>query len=288
MKCLVLGATGMLGRALVAEARRRQIDTVGAGRSGPDVKVDMCDEVALREAVARIGPAVVINSAALVGLAECESRPDVAYAVNARAVALLVELCREHSTRLVQVSTDHYFSDDGRVRHDEHAPIRLVNEYARTKLAGEAFALTRSDSLVIRTNVTGFRGNDRAPTFVEWAITAIEADERMTLFDDFYTSTMAARDFAIALFDLIESRASGLLNVASSQVASKREFVEALAERLGCPLSNPVSGSVWELRPRRAESLGLDVRRAEQRLGRPLPGLLESVETLVSSRPAPV
>jgi dTDP-4-dehydrorhamnose reductase len=287
MKCLVLGATGMLGQALVAEAHRRQIDTVGAGRSGPDVGLDIRDEAALRDAVVQARPTVVINSAALVGLAECESRPDVAYAVNARSVGVLVELCRERSARLVHVSTDHYFSGDGRAKHDEHAPVRLVNEYARTKLAGEAFALTRSDSLVVRTNITGFRGHADAPTFAEWAIAAIEAGERMTLFDDFHTSTMAAGDCAVALFDLIEIGASGLLNVASSQVSSKREFVEGLAAGLRRPLNDPIPGSVLGLRPRRAESLGLDVARAEQLLERPLPDLRASVETLTASRPTP-
>ena len=283
----MLGATGMLGPALVAEACHRQMEVVAAGRSGPDIEVDVRDENVLRDAFAHARPTLVVNSAAMIDIGTCESHPELAYAVNARAVALLAELCHEHSARLIQVSTDHYFAGDGRAQHDEAAAVRLINEYARTKFAGEAFALSRPDSLVIRTNITGFRGRSGSPTFVEWAIAAIEAGKRMTLFNDFYTSTMATGDCAVALFDLIESGASGLFNVASAQVSSKREFVTALADSLGCPLNDPISGSVRGLRPPRAESLGLDVSRTEQVLSRQLPDLQATVKSLIATRPAP-
>jgi dTDP-4-dehydrorhamnose reductase len=282
MKCLVLGATGMLGSALVVRGRQRGDDVIAAGRSGPDLTVDVQDPGAIRAAVARTRPELVINGVAIVDLAGCEAHAELAYAVNARPAAVLTDLCREFDTRLVQISTDHYFTGDRSAKHDEHAPVRLVNEYARTKFAGEAFALTRPDALVLRTNVTGFRGHG-SPTFVEWAIGAIAAAERLTLFDDFYTSTMASTDFADAMFDLIDIEATGLINLASSQVASKREFLLALAEQLGCSLNEPASESVTGLKPPRAESLGLDVGRAEELLGRQLPDLTGTIATLLAA-----
>lgn len=275
----------MLGQALMSEAARRDIEVRGASRSGPDIAVDIRDGAALREILEQTRPDVVINSAAIVDLGACESRPDLAYAVNARAVALLTETIAAHPARLVQVSTDHYFVGDGPALHDEHAPVQLVNEYARTKFAGEAFALCRDDALVIRTNVTGFRGAADRPTFIEWALGAIERGEQLTLFDDFHTSTMSAGACATALFDLIERDAAGLLNVASSQVSSKLEFVTALAEALGRPLRDPTAGSVRGLQPPRAESLGLDVARAEALLGRALPDLQSTVQSLLATRP---
>jgi dTDP-4-dehydrorhamnose reductase len=274
----------MLGQALLAEARARGMDVSGAGRSGPDVHVDVREQDALEDTLAQARPDLVVNSVALVDLGQCESMPDVAYAVNARSVAFLAESCRRHAARLVQVSTDHYYVGDGAAKHDESAPLALVNEYARTKFAGEAFALTRPDSLVIRTNVTGFRGRPGKPTFLEWAIAAIESGEQLTMFDDFYTSTMAAGDCAVALFDLAEREATGLFNVACAEVSNKRAFLETLAGALGCPLHDPIAGSVRSLLPRRAESLGLDVSRAESALGRRLPGLRRTIDKLVAAR----
>lgn len=277
----------MLGQAIVSEAHGRRMDVCGAGRSGPDITVDVRDGLALDDALARVRPDVVINSVAIVDLGRCEAEPALAYAVNARTVALLAESCRRHSARLVHISTDHYYVGDGNAPHDELAPVHLVNEYARTKFAGEAFALTLPRSLVIRTNVTGFRGRPDSPTFIEWAIAAIGSGEPLTLFDDFYTSTMAAHDCAGAVFDAVEAEATGVLNVASSEVSSKLAFVTALAEEMGHPLNEPLTGTVRGLLPRRAESLGLDVSRAESILGRPMPDLRATVGVLAVNRPLP-
>jgi dTDP-4-dehydrorhamnose reductase len=275
----------MLGQALMSEASHRGIDARGASRSGPDITVDVQAPDELLAALGRTRPDVVINSAALVDISTCESQPDLAYAVNARAVAVVSEVCLRESIRLVQVSTDHYFVGDGAAVHDEQAQVRLVNEYARSKFAGEAFALRLANALVIRTNITGFRDKPDKPTFVEWAIRAIQEGEQMTLFDDFYTSTMAVSDCATALFDLLDSDATGLFNVASAEVSSKLEFVSALAHALDRPLQDPTVGSVRGLRPQRAESLGLDVSRAESVLGRELPDLETTVHSLVAMRP---
>ena len=132
-------------------------------------------------------------------LAACEADPAAAYAVNARAVAILAESCRTHGCRLVQVSTDHYFTGDGAGLHDERSPVRFLNDYARSKFAGEAFALSLPNALVLRTNITGFRGWPDKPTFAEWSFTTITQGMPITLFDDSDTSTMDAHGFARAL-----------------------------------------------------------------------------------------
>jgi dTDP-4-dehydrorhamnose reductase len=190
----------------------------------------------------------------------------------------------DRRARFVHVSADHFFSGDAASAHDERAPVRLVNEYARTKFAAEGLALAAPGALVLRTNVTGFRGWKGQPTFAEWAIDAIESRAPLTLFDDYYTSTLDSETLARATFDLIERDAAGLLNVASSQVASKLEFMHELARALGTPLPSFQRGSVRTLRTRRAESLGLDVRRAEAILQRPLPSLREVCDALVALR----
>jgi dTDP-4-dehydrorhamnose reductase len=279
-RLLLLGASGMLGQAIAAEGARRGVEVVGAARSGTDVELDVRDEAALARVLTDLQPGVVVNSAAIVDLGGCESDPGAAYEVNARPAALLARDLPA-GTRLVQISTDHYWTGDGALAHGEDARVVLLNEYARTKFAGEAFALAREGALVVRTNVTGLRGDPARPTFAEWAIGAIEGGEPMTLFDDFHSSTMATTDLALALFDLLDRGADGLVNVASSEVASKKTFIEALAEALQIALVDPSTGSVRGLAPPRAESLGMDVSHAERLLGRPLPDLAATVRRLV-------
>ncbi len=282
MTILVLGATGMLGRVLVDEARQRGLDVVGAARSAADITLDLTDERAVRETLARIRPATVINAAALIDHGQCEAHPDAAYAINARAVALLAESLRGTAARLVQVSTDHYFSGDGALLHDEQSPVRLVSEYARTKFAGEAFALTLPGALVVRTNITGFRGQTNAPTFIEWVCRALKSGAPLKLFDDYFTSTMATRQCAAALFDLLATPAHGRINLAARAAASKKAFVEAMARALDLKMPPVETVSVHEVLPGRADSCGLDVTAAERLLGRPLP-TLDAVTALLAA-----
>jgi len=272
----------MLGQALLAEAGGRGLCVSGAARSGAQHACDLDDAAAVASLIASLRPRLVINAAALTDLNACEADPGLAYRINARAVSVLAEACRASGSRLLHVSTDHFFSGDGAKPHSEVAPVRLVNEYARSKFAGESFALALPRALVLRTNITGFRGWEGKPTFAEWLIGAIERDDEMILFDDFWTSTLDAPAFARAALDLADAGIAGLVNVASRSVASKLMFAEALARSLGRPMTRAKPGSVGGLAVRRAESAGLDVRVAESILGRKLPDLDDVIAALVS------
>ena len=151
----------------------------------------------------------------------------------------------------------------------------------RTKFAGEEFALAFPNALVVRTNMTGRRGW-KQPTFFEWAASSLRHRAPMALFDDYFTSTIDAASLAAAVFDLVERKAHGLLNVASRDVASKRSFVEALARALGIDPDWVTVTSVKTLSVPRAESAGLDVSRAEEILGYALPDLGAVVASLAA------
>jgi dTDP-4-dehydrorhamnose reductase len=267
----IVGATGMLGQAMCREAGRRGYPVATVARRGADHLVDATQSTALRAALDAIQPAFVINAAAQTNLEACEQDPGAAYAINAGLVATLADYCGSNGIKLIHVSTDHFFTGDTDRLHDEQAPVRLVNEYARTKYAGEVFAATCANSLILRTNLVGFRGWTR-PTFVEWAIAALRSAEPVTLFDDFFTSSLDADCFAVVTFDLLARCACGTLNVAARNAVSKAAFVTMLAQRLGLGTTHCRIGSVREMSgTRRAESLGLDVGRAEALLGYTLP-----------------
>lgn len=277
---LIFGATGLLGQALMREAKRRGVASTGAARRAADIVCDVTDPMAVAAAFEAVAPDVVINAVALVDLERCEADPGLAYTVNARPAALLAEQCRQHGARLMHISTDHYWRGDGAQVHDETAPVRLLNEYARSKYAGEAFAASAPDALVVRTNIAGFRRWPGRPTFAEWCLDVIERDAPVTLFDDFYTSTIDAPACAVALLDLVERGARGLINVAAREVTSKAAFIDSLAAAAGHRLTRATRGSVAALATPRADSLGLDVTRAEAILDRRLPDTAAVVRAL--------
>ena len=141
--------------------------------------------------------------------------------------------------------------------------------------------MTAPGVLVVRTNVTGVRGWRDQPTFLEWAAAALQSRAPIALFDDFYTSTIDADTLASAMLDLADRRVIGLLNVASREVSNKRQFVEALAQSMEIRLDWATTVSVSSLPIARAESLGLDVSRAEPMLGYRLPDLSAVADSLV-------
>lgn len=270
-RLLVLGDTGLAGRAILEAARARGIAVAGASRHG-EHPVDLCDAEALRALLDRLSPTLVINAAAQVSVAECERAPAQAWLVNARPAALIADAARQGGIRFVQISTDHFYTGDGRRAHREDEPVALLNDYARTKYAAEAFALTAPDALVVRTNILGLT-SATGGSFGEWAFKLIEADGEATLFEDQFVSILDIWSFAEGLLDLAASDARGVINLAASEVFSKAELVEALAAALGRRLTRAKRGSVGTLEVRRPDSLGLDVTRAEAILGRRPPGL---------------
>jgi dTDP-4-dehydrorhamnose reductase len=279
---LVLGATGMLGQALIAEGKFRGLPMIGVARSNSDMNVDVDDAVGLERLLLEVRPEIVVNAVALTDLNTCESDPGRAYGANARCVGVLAEAARDCGAWLVQVSTDHYHSGAGRLAHDEYCAVSLVNEYARTKYAGEMFAMTCPGALVVRTNLVGFRERG-APTFVEWILGEFQQGKTIRAFEDYFVSSMSVRQFSASLIDLLPKRPSGVLNLAACEVFSKRDFIEALGARLFPMGGHVVPGSLRALGGvRRAESLGLDVTRAECLLGYSLPTLQMVVADLVA------
>jgi len=279
---LIFGATGMLGRELYCESKKRGFKTVGASRRGPDIANDLLDEDSVSDLIGELSPDIIINSSVIVSHAECEENPTLAYGVNSRAVEIMATAATTVGSRLVQISTDHYFSGDGPKLHDEQAPVQLLNEYARTKYAGETFALTCPGALVVRTNITGFRDGGGVVSFIEWVISVLESNEEFNLFEDYYTSTISTHQAAAILFDLLAHDVEGRINLACREAASKQRFVETVAKRIGRATSHARPISVRNVLVDRAESVGLDVSRAEKILGYRLPDLEEVVERLAS------
>ncbi|MEO6325649.1 MAG: dTDP-4-dehydrorhamnose reductase [Thermoanaerobaculia bacterium] len=143
MTTLILGAGGMLGRAL----RRQFPDARPATRQ----ELDLTDEAALAAAIVP-GVDLVLNAAADTRVDLAESDPAHLDA-NDRAVGTLAELCARARARLVHVSTDYVFDGRGTRPYREGDPIDPVNAYGRGKRGGEERALeSRAEVLIVRTS----------------------------------------------------------------------------------------------------------------------------------------
>src|SRR5207248_1874780 len=109
MKALILGSTGMLGQALLKEARYRGIEALGLARTGADTNLDVQEKGPLLKCIEDFNPDVVINTVAIVDLDLCEKDHGLAYDINAGLVARLADIARNRQSYFIQISTDHYY-----------------------------------------------------------------------------------------------------------------------------------------------------------------------------------
>jgi dTDP-4-dehydrorhamnose reductase len=280
---IVLGSTGMLGQAFMKTALDRNIGVIGLARENADLNIDILDFNKLINTIKIHRPKVIVNCIAITDINLCEDDLNMAYLVNAHLVAVLVDVCRELNIRLIHISTDHFFVNDGNKKHNETSPTVLVNNYAKTKYAGEQFALSYPKSLVIRTNIVGFR-NSQSPTFIEWALSSLKNQKEITLFQDFYTSSIDVYTFSEILLQIIDESSdsiNGLINIASSEVCNKEQFIKKLAIVFNYKNTKLNIGNVASINgTKRAESLGLDTSKIEQFLGKNMPTTDNVIDSL--------
>src|SRR5438105_10805692 len=158
MRIAVTGATGRLGRALVAA-----LGGLGEVRSWSRPEYDLDDPRAAARVIAS-RPDLVVHPAAWTDVDGCAREPALAFRRNGEAVDELARAASAAGIRLVLVSTNEVF--DGNELRRAYKPgdtVRPKNSYGASKLRGEeavqdACVGWRDGGLVVRT-----AGADGAP-----------------------------------------------------------------------------------------------------------------------------
>jgi dTDP-4-dehydrorhamnose reductase len=269
MRTLILGGTGMLGRAVLAAARRRGWPALALSRQ----QADVADEARLRYWMDSFHPEVIVNCAAFTKVDDCEAQEARAMAVNGEAVGALARAARAGGARLLQVSTDYVF--DGAPRpapYLEGDPTGPRSAYGRSKLRGEQLALEYEGALVVRTSWLFGPGG---PNFVAAIGGQIDAGRNpVRVVADQVGAPTYTPYLAEALADLAPLAASGIVHYRNREPVSWYSFAVAIARwwpgPRGLVAVEPVATADFPRpAPRPAYSV-LDVGRCEALLGRPV------------------
>ena len=177
MKILLLGKNGQVGwelqRSLAPLGELIALDRASEyGLCG-----DLIDLEGLRTTIATLKPDVIVNAAAYTAVDKAESEPSLAQLINTQAPELLAQEAAKIGAWLVHYSTDYVFDGSGNNTWDEDDKSNPLNEYGRSKLAGEqAIQNSGCKYLILRTSwVYGSKGNNFAKTMLRLA------SERQTL-----------------------------------------------------------------------------------------------------------
>ncbi|MEU8262042.1 SDR family oxidoreductase [Micromonospora sp. NPDC048999] len=240
-RVLVLGATGMLGHALLRElSEDPALDVYGAARSIEDrgplypagllaritPAVDATRFEQVRQILDDVRPDVVVN-----GVGVIKQRPDVQDAVhtvtlNALFPHLLADACARLGSRLVHVSTDCVFSGrhGGYVEDDLPDPADL---YGRSKLLGET---TTAPALTLRTSIIGHELTTKR-SLLDWFLSQ---EGRVRGFTRAVYSGVTTVEFARLLREVILPREdlAGLYHVAAEPIP-KHDLLRLVADVYG-------------------------------------------------------
>ncbi len=207
----IVGATGLLGRALVAAFRERPDWTV---RSLGHQEIEVTDRESVARALEPV-PDVVINST----LGDWSRQEDVEFSwrINALGPRLLAERCAAVGAYLVQVSTDYVFEGKSDAPYGEGDPTEPRSIYGITKLAGEH--LVRSmlpRHLVLRVAYVFGPGGSRAKRGTDLVTTLLglaRGGGPVRLVTDQVFSPTYAPDAARTVVELVEAGITGTAHV---------------------------------------------------------------------------
>jgi len=175
-----------------------------------------------------------VNAAAYTAVDKAESEPALAHAINALAPQVLAEESRRTGAVMVHYSTDYVFDGSKREPWREDDPVAPLNEYGRSKLAGErAIGRSGAKHLVFRTSwVYGPRGKNFLATMLNLAATREElrvvADQRGAP-----TSSLFLAEATVRAIRAIprEGVASGIYNLSAGGETTWASFAEAIFAR---------------------------------------------------------
>lgn len=280
MRILVLGASGMLGNAMMrvlsekadwqvygtirSESARRFFSSGIAARLLSGVDVEQQDS--LTQAFVRSRPQVVINCVGLIKqLADAED-PLQAIPINALLPHRLARLCELSGARLVHMSTDCVFAGD-KGNYHESDPSDAKDLYGRSKYLGE---VGYPHAVTLRTSIIGHELQS-AHGLVGWFLSQREHCNGYTraIFSGLPTVVLAQiiRDIVIPRPELF-----GVYHVAAQPI-SKYDLLRLIAEVYGKKIEiNPSDQLVIDR--------SLNAGRFRKAAGYVAPSWLELIQTM--------
>jgi len=222
---IVLGARGMLGRAVSSWLSARGHQVLAYGRAELDVA---------REPPEKLDPLVagadlVVNCAAVVKPRIAVTPVEDVLRVNAIFPRNLARACARARRRCLHVTTDAVFSGK-RGGYTELDPFDPTDLYGLSKAAGEP-----EGAMVLRTSLVGEEGS-AARSLLEWARS--QAGRRVSGFANHRWNGVTTMHLAEVIAAILEGglHRDGTFHVFSPQTVTKAELLQAISDAYGLGL----------------------------------------------------
>jgi len=227
MKVAVLGASGLLGRALVREWR----DDAVLGFGSRDV--DIRDESAVSKLISAVRPDWIVLAAAYTDVDGCEGNPELAFAVNRDGAANVARAAVAVGCKLLFISSDYVFDGMQKVPYATDAARRPLGVYGRSKAeAEELLAYILPDGCIVRSSwIFGVDGK----CFPDTILRLTESRSQIDVVDDQRGSPTYTVDLARAIIALCRQNAAGIVHATNAGDCTWFEFAREIVKCAGKP-----------------------------------------------------
>jgi dTDP-4-dehydrorhamnose reductase len=229
MRVLVVGADGLIGRALFSELRKRGDDVVGTTRHADRVQTG--GSVFLDLAADQLGAIpqadVVVVCAAMARFSECRDNFDLAHRVNVDARLAITQSALKTGARVIALSSSAVF-DCMRPKARADWAMAPRSAYGRLIAKADAGVLASGGSLLRLTKVL----SSEAGLFPEW-IATLRVGGTVQAFEDHTFCPLPLSDVIAAIIAMIDQPDSGIFQVSGASDISYVDAVRHIAVRIG-------------------------------------------------------
>ena len=277
MKYLITGKNGQLAQAFINKFKGQSIDFSAPEES----QLDITDYHATFKVVTAYRPDVIINCAAYNLVDKAEQDRDRVFAVNATGPKNLAQAAASQKAILVHFGSDYVF--DGRKEsglYTESDPVNPLNEYGKSKFAGEQHVLEELEQcLVLRLSwVFGAGKQNFIYKLTEWA----RNNEYLKIAcDEFSVPTYTGMVVDITL-KAIEQGMTGRYHLTNSGFCSRYEWAKLILNTAGVKkFIRPVTMDAFILPAKRPKFSAMTNSKLADLLNVEIPAWEESVRSFL-------
>jgi dTDP-4-dehydrorhamnose reductase len=275
MKVMILGATGLLGQALMREWSGDEV----TGLSSRDV--DIRDAQQVQRVLDNARPDWIVLAAAYADVDGCESHQDLAFAVNRDGALNVAKAARQTGGKLIFLSSDYVFDGKKTSPYEVDDSRNPQSVYGRSKAEAELSLLeVLPECCIARTSWLFGRGGKCFPdTILKLAATRPALD----VVNDQRGSPTYTVDLARAIVELCCKGASGIVHVTNAGECTWFEFAREIVRGAGLATEvRPVS-SQQMARPAPRPAYSVLSPASLQRYGIAMPGWHDALQRYLRS-----
>jgi dTDP-4-dehydrorhamnose reductase len=276
MKVLILGATGLLGKALVREWTGDEVLAMGSR------DVDIRDSAKVGEIIGEARPDWIVLAAAYTDVDGCESHRELALSVNRDGAVNVAESARQAGARLIFLSSDYLFDGKKTSPYEVDDKRNPQSVYGHSKAEAEINLLEILPGCCIARTSWVFGVDGRC--FPDTILRLASSRPALDVVDDQRGCPTYTVDLARAIIQLCRKDASGIVHVTNAGDCSWFEFAQEIVTRAGLATEvRPVS-SEQMARPAPRPAYSVLSAASLRRYGIEMPGWKDALGRYMQER----